>query len=145
MPDLPYRSAACAACLAAAVVDEIALLKIAGLPIHRDEIAQAAAALRNRRDQGFADRLRQFRIARQADPLRRRLRVDAGLEQAFRRIDIADADHDVACKQHLLDRRAALARLPVQQFRRKRRFQRFRAQPAQQKKIVERASIDLMP
>lgn len=121
------------------------LLKITGLTIRADEIAQAAAALLDRCGQHAADRRRQFVIACRRDSFRCCVRMDAGFEQAFAGVDIANADDDVAGQQHLLDRRAAMPRLTMQHTGEVCRDQRFHAQTAQQRMRFDRARFRRMP
>src|SRR3981189_1307082 len=79
--DLAYRRAANPAGFTAPVINEIALLKIAGLAVDGNKIAQTATALLDRSGQRFANRQHQFLIARQTDSMRRRFGIDTGFEQ----------------------------------------------------------------
>jgi len=65
--DLAYRTAAYPARLAYPIVHEVALLKIAGLSIGADEVAQRTAALLDRRGEDFPDCQLQPDVALQAD------------------------------------------------------------------------------
>src|SRR5213595_2096928 len=85
-----------AARLARAVVHHRLELEIARLAARVREVAQRAAAFVDGAREHVADRLPQLRRARPADARRRHGGTDAGEEQGFGRVDVADADHDVA-------------------------------------------------
>lgn len=145
MPHLTNSQSTDAARLADTVVNKIMLLKISGLPICADEIAQRTAALFNRRRENAANRKREFFITRLADPASRRARVNACFEQAFGRINIPYADHDVARKQHLLDRTFTVSRAAVQKLRREFLAERLHSQTSQQGMRFQRARIMRVP
>jgi hypothetical protein len=132
LPNLSYRGAANTARLAAAVVDEIGLLKISGLPICAHKITQRAPAFVYGGGQYTPDRLSQPFISRKADPVRRRVGIDPRFEQAFRRVDISDAHYDVSGQQHLLDSGSAAPRLSIKEARGEPFLKRLDAQLAQQ-------------
>ena len=111
------------------------------MPVYRNKVAQRTAALHDGGRQDVLDGFGQPVVTGPADARGRRLRVDPGAEQAFAGVDVADADHDVARQQHLLDRRIALARLAPQEFARKTLAQRLHAEPAQQQVFFELALV----
>lgn len=75
----------------------------AGLAVGVDVIAQRAAAGGQRIIERLGDGCRQPVTARLGKFAGRRGRVDAGAEQAFRSIDIADAHHCLPGQQGLFD------------------------------------------
>ena len=77
-------------------------------------VANAAAASRNRLSQGLLDGVGEAVAALQGDPVGRAQRRDAGAEQGFRRIDVADADHQRSVHQDRLDGLAAPGQRRVQ-------------------------------
>ena len=58
--------------------------------------------------------------------------MDTGLEKTFTRVDITDADDDIAGQQHLFDGCAAIARLAMKKYREIIRSQWLNTQTAQQ-------------
>ncbi|VXC07467.1 hypothetical protein MASSI9I_51083 [Massilia sp. 9I] len=120
-------------------------MEIPRLSVYCNKVAQGTAALDDGGGQDLLDRLGQPLVAGAADARSRGFRVDPGAEQAFAGVDVADADHDVAGQQHLLDRRAALARLAPQQFAGKAFAQRLHAEAAQQHVLFQIAFFLAMP
>src|SRR3990167_7333417 len=109
--DLAQGAAADLAELAATAVDEQLLLKVAGLAVTTDEIAQGGAAALDGVGEDALDLIRQPHIALPRDRTRLAPRIDASGEQGLGRIDIADPDHHPAVPDKELDRHAAAARL----------------------------------
>ena len=97
-----------------AVIHQVLLLEIAGIPVSVQKIAQRAAARGERILQRFLHCLRQASASRPAQPTRRRQRMDAGPEQRLARIDVSDADDDRMVHQQLLDGDAPGARGTIQ-------------------------------
>lgn len=83
MPGLTDIGTAESAGKACPVIHEIMLLKIAGLSVHTDEIAQAAAALLDCCRQNMSYGQNQPLVACQPDPASRRTRMNACAKQAF--------------------------------------------------------------
>ena len=86
------------------------LLEVAGLARGVDEVAQRAAAELDSFGQRRADFFDQFCAARKAEFSGGELRPDAGAEQGFVGVDVADADHDAVVHDALLDADAATSR-----------------------------------
>src|SRR3569623_1976913 len=129
--DLTNDGAAFAARLSGAVIDEIALLEITGLPVSADKIAQRTASALNRHRQNAPNCLRQFFITFSPDAACRCCRMNAGLEQTLGGINISYANHNVSSKQHLFDRRRAAACSEIQHLCQKDIIQRFHTQGLQ--------------
>lgn len=127
------------------IVHEIALLEIAALPVHSDEIAQRTATLLNGCGQRLTNRCSKLFIADKPNSAGWCLRVDARLEKALGSVDITNADNNVSRQQHLFDCRLAPACLPIKQLRRKPLFKRFHAEPAQKQMLLDIPLIRAMP
>src|SRR3546814_703841 len=112
--NLTQRAAAVLAEFAGPPVDEQLLLKIAGLAIAADEIAQGRAATLDGHRQYPPDFLAQFQVTRSRDAPGRPPRIDPGGEQCLARIDVADAHHYRVVHDERLDRHAAATRPPIQ-------------------------------
>src|SRR5262249_48828628 len=105
----PDGAAAARATFARAPVNQVLLLKITGAAVGMHEVAQAAAAGRDRRAQRGADRLNQPDIARPADAAACARGMDAGAEQRLVRIDVAHAAHQMVVHEEVFDGRVAPA------------------------------------
>src|SRR5690606_2183228 len=97
------RRSAGAARPVGATIDEAVHLKIPRCASTHVEIPQRTPACRDRVEQGGFDRRGKTFRSFQANSLGGCGRVDARSKQAFRGVYIADADHDVAREQRLLD------------------------------------------
>src|SRR5574343_207503 len=93
--------------LAGPVVHPGLNLEATGPAVAVHVIADAAAASGDSIGQRLANRRNKDFVARPADPVRRPQWRDTGAEKAFRSIDVADADHQMAVHQDRLDRPAA--------------------------------------
>src|SRR6185369_1560563 len=138
--DLADDRTAAAAGLARAVVDPVALLEVAFAAVRADEVAQARAAGADRRAQGLLDRRGKPRAPLEGKFPRRHPRMDPGEEQAFVRVDVADADDAPAVHQELLDARAVRPGELVQPLRVQLARERLDAQMNEQ-----RVSVDVRP
>jgi hypothetical protein len=85
----------------------VAGLEVAQSAFAADIVAQAAAARTDGGAQGFLDRRDQALQAGERDAACHGAWVDAGQVQAFRGIDVADADDDAGIHDGRLDGRAA--------------------------------------
>src|SRR4029077_13640918 len=90
--DAPDLRAAAPAGKPGAIVDPVALLEVARVAVGADEVAQGRAAGADRLAQRELDRGHQLRALFDRDLAGRLARIDARDEQAFARIDVADAD-----------------------------------------------------
>lgn len=93
---LADRCAAFAAGFTVASIDEILLLEVARRAVAADEVPQRAPAGGQCILQGLADTGGEAGAAAGAEFTHWLGRVDAGAEQAFGGVDVADADH-VGC------------------------------------------------
>ena len=62
--------------------------------------------------------------------------MNAGIEQALACVDVANANHDIACQQHLLDGSTALARLLKQPLAQRRVCEGLYTQTAEQNMLL---------
>lgn len=86
----PQARATDLAVLATATVDKQFLLEIPRLPIATNEIAQRGAAALDGGSEDAFDLDRQLQVTRPGNALGFAARIDAGGEQRFGRVDIAD-------------------------------------------------------
>ena len=111
--DLFDRCATYAARQPRAIIDEIVELEIATLAIAADEVAQRAAALFDRGGKRHAHGVCKQIVTNQRDAAGWRGRPDSGTKKAFRRVNVAHADDDLARQQCLFHGHLASARLPM--------------------------------
>src|SRR5512146_3047744 len=109
-PHRADRRAANPARLAAAAVDEQFLLEVAGLAVRLQEVAQRRAAARDRVVEDALGLHGEPCVLRFRDRSGRASRADAGGEQRFGNVDVADADDDLLVHQERLYRCRATAR-----------------------------------
>ena len=99
MPDQLHRGAANKAGGLIATIDKITLLKVAGLAVAVDEVAQCAATGGDGLHQGVFYRFDQAVTAREREFACGKARVDAGVKKRFIGVDIANADYKFGLHQ----------------------------------------------
>src|SRR5690348_473708 len=132
LPDVPDGCAGDAARIAFAAVHVIVELEVPRLARRIDVVAQRAAALGDGFGEHVAHRVDEAREARLRKPAGGHGGPDAGTEQRFVGVDVADADDEVIVHERLLDRDAAPARDAPQVIRIECRIERLGAQVPQQ-------------
>src|ERR1700689_2610112 len=110
LADPAHHGTADAARSASVLIDIKSLAKIAGIAVRADVITQCGAAGANGRSQRRAHRAHQASAIGTRQATRRAPRTDAGAEQSFDGVDVADASDQLPVHQHLLDGGTALAR-----------------------------------
>src|SRR5690606_34342407 len=103
----PNRRTAFRARLAFAAVDGELVRKIPRSAVAADEVAQCRAAFSDRLLEHGAHACYERLEARACDAAGRLRRMDAGAVQRLARVDVADADYDMAVHEVLLDRDVA--------------------------------------
>ena len=145
LANLSDHAAAAQARLARPVVNPGLDLETASPAVAMHIVADAAATGGNRIRQGFADSRHENAVARPADPVGRPQRRNTGPEQAFRGIDITDADHQMAVHQGRLDRPTAAGNRLEQPVRRESIGQGFDALRRQKRMAFRRCRRPGLP
>ena len=109
LADAANRNSAVRARLSVSVINGASQLKASCATIAMHVVAYAAASSGNRLFEGLANGLDKDPVSFTADAVGCAQRRNTGQEQAFRSVNIADADNQVAVHQEWFDRRAAVA------------------------------------
>src|ERR1700680_2052454 len=132
LPDAPYHGTADTAGPASAFINIKSLAKISGIAVGADVVAQRGAAGANGRIQRRAHRASQASAIGTRQATRSAPGTDAGAEQGFAGVDVADSGDQPPVHQHLLDGGATAARDAMQILGIEFGFQRLGRQRAQQ-------------
>src|SRR5690606_35418542 len=116
-------------------IDEQFLLEVARLAVAADEIAQGGASALDGLGENLPDRLGELQVACPGNGPGGTTRIDAGGEQRFASVDVADAHHHGVVHDERLDRHAAPARQAKQPVTIEIVAQRLRPQAGEQHMI----------
>ena len=123
------------------LVDVELLAEVTRIAIGADIVPQRRTAHLDRKIEHRLDRAYQARKLRSLQPPCNAAWIDPGTEQGFARVDVADADDDLAVQQQLLDGDTSPAGHALEIFGVEARIERLRGKTAQEW-MRERIAID---